>query len=160
MCLYENKNHGTRKEQPMKKRLQTEKEKIQEMETKQAAEYIWTYYKIPIVGILVFLFLLVYFIHAFLNRPEDTLLHITFINCYDGVSETSGFYKEYGRTMPLSMKREPLPLTPTHFLIWRTRRITATHIFRKQWLIWRQEPQMPWSAKRLILWVLPRERGC
>ena len=75
----------------MKKRLQTEKEKIQEMETKQAAEYIWTYYKIPLVGILVFLFLLVYFIHAFLNRPEDTLLHITFINCYDGVSETSGF---------------------------------------------------------------------
>lgn len=79
----------------MKKRLQAEKEKIQEMETKQAVEYIWNYYKIPIVGILVFLFLVVYFIHAFLNRPEDTLLHITFINCYDDVSETSGFYKEF-----------------------------------------------------------------
>ena len=64
-------------------------------EKEKALRYIWTYYKIPIVGILVFIFLIIYFIHAFLNRPEDTILHVTFVNCYDDVSEKSDFHKEF-----------------------------------------------------------------
>ncbi len=79
----------------IKEKIQAEKEKIRGMEREKALEYVWNYYKIPIVGILVFLFLLVYFLHALLNRPEDPLVHITLVNCYDDVSEKSGFYKNF-----------------------------------------------------------------
>lgn len=86
----------------IKEKIQAEKEKIRGMERGKALEYIWNYYKIPIVGIAVFLFLLVYFIHGFLNRPEDPLLHITWINCYDDVSEKSGFYRDFKEYAPFS----------------------------------------------------------
>lgn len=76
-------------------RMGAEKQKIQGMTRENALRYIWTYYKIPIVGILVFIFLVIYFVHAFLNRPEDTLLHVTFVNCYDDVSESSDFHKNF-----------------------------------------------------------------
>ena len=79
----------------IRERAGAEKQKIQGMTREKALRYIWTYYKIPIVGILVFIFLVIYFIHAFLNRPEDTILHVTFVNCYDDVSEKSDFHKEF-----------------------------------------------------------------
>lgn len=79
----------------LRERTGAEKQKIQGMTREKALRYIWTYYKIPIVGILVFIFLVIYFIHAFLNRPEDTILHVTFVNCYDDVSEKSDFHKEF-----------------------------------------------------------------
>lgn len=79
----------------IKERVQAEKEKISGMSREKAAGYIWTYYKIPIVAVLVFIFLVIYFVHAFLNRAEDTLLHVTFVNCYDDVSEDSDFYKNF-----------------------------------------------------------------
>ena len=79
----------------LRERAGAEKQKIQGMTRENALRYIWTYYKIPIIGILVFIFLVFYFIHAFLNRPEDTILHVTFVNCYDNVSEDSDFHKEF-----------------------------------------------------------------
>lgn len=79
----------------LRERAGAERLKIQGMTRKNALRYIWTYYKIPIVGILVFIFLVIYFVHAFLSRPEDTLLHVTFVNCYDNVSEDSDFYKDF-----------------------------------------------------------------
>ena len=79
----------------LRERAGAEKQKIHGMTREKALRYIWTYYKIPIVGILVFIFLVIYFIHAFLNRPEDTILHVTFVNCYDDVSEKSDFHKEF-----------------------------------------------------------------
>ncbi len=65
------------------------------MTREKAAGYIWTYYKIPIVGVMTVIFLIIYFVHAFLNRPEDTLLHVTFVNCYEDISEDSDFYKNF-----------------------------------------------------------------
>ncbi|MCI9613871.1 MAG: hypothetical protein HFG93_01755 [Dorea sp.] len=79
----------------IRERAGAEKQKIQGMTRDKAAQYIWTYYKIPIVGAAVLIFLAVYFIRAFLNRPEDALLHVTFVNCYDDVSENSDFYKDF-----------------------------------------------------------------
>lgn len=79
----------------LRERAGAEKQKIQGMAREKALRYIWTYYKIPIVGILVFIFLVIYFVHAFLNRPEDTLLHVTFVNCYDDVSGDSDFHKNF-----------------------------------------------------------------
>lgn len=79
----------------IKEKTEAEKEKLREMTREKAAEYIWTYYKIPIVSVIVLIFLAVYFIHAFLNRPGDTFLHVTFVNCYDDVSENSDFYQAF-----------------------------------------------------------------
>lgn len=79
----------------IKEKAGAEKEKIQGMTWEKAAGYIWTYYKIPIAAVIVVVFLAVYFIHAFLNRPEDTLLHVTFVNCYDDISVDSDFYKDF-----------------------------------------------------------------
>lgn len=79
----------------IKEKLGAEKEKIRGMTKEKAAAYIWTYYKIPIIAVFVFVFLVIYFIHAFLNRTEDALLHVTFVNCYDDVSEKSQFYKDF-----------------------------------------------------------------
>ncbi len=79
----------------LREKLRTEKKKIQGMTREKAAGYIWTYYKIPIVGVMTVIFLIIYFVHAFLNRPEDTLLHVTFVNCYEDISEDSDFYKNF-----------------------------------------------------------------
>ena len=100
-CLFNNNRQaersgvlGTRKDL-LRQKLGTEKEKIREMPKGKAAGYIWTYYKIPIIGIFTAGFLIIYFVHAYLNRPEDTLLHVTFVNCYEDVTEGSEFYRDF-----------------------------------------------------------------
>ena len=65
------------------------------MPKEKAAGYIWTYYKLPIIVVMTVIFLIIYFVHSFLTRPEDTLLHVTFVNCYEDISEDSDFYKNF-----------------------------------------------------------------
>lgn len=79
----------------MRKNAREEWQKIQQMDKKSAAVYIWDYYKLWIIGIVTFVFLVFYFISAFLNRPKNTLLHVTMVNFYDNVSESSDFYKDF-----------------------------------------------------------------
>lgn len=79
----------------MRRNACEEWQKIQQMDRKSAAVYIWDYYKLWIIGIVTFVFLVFYFISAFLNRPKNTLLHVTMVNFYDNVSESSDFYKDF-----------------------------------------------------------------
>lgn len=65
------------------------------MTKEQAIKYIWSYCRIPIIVILILIFLLGYFIQVFRNRPGNILVHVSFLNCYDDVSEASDFYQGF-----------------------------------------------------------------
>lgn len=58
-------------------------------------QYIWDYYKLWIVGTIVLLSLIGYFTSIFYHRPADEILHISFVNFYDDVSEKSDFYQSF-----------------------------------------------------------------
>lgn len=84
-----------KKKEKMRRNASEEWQKIRQMDLKSAVIYLWDYYKLWIIGISVFIFLVFYFISVFLNRPKDTLLHVTMVNFYDNVSEDSDFYKDF-----------------------------------------------------------------
>lgn len=51
----------------------TEKEKLKELHGKKKREYIWDYYKIPIIGVLIVLFVISYMIYGRLTAKENIL---------------------------------------------------------------------------------------
>jgi len=62
---------------PLREKLRAEKEKLREMTFKKKLEYIWDYYKYPIIGFCVGLILLGSFINTrYINPPPGSALFI------------------------------------------------------------------------------------
>lgn len=57
----------------------TEKEKLADMSVTQKIDYIWSYYKIPIIIVLIVILIAVYSVYGFLHKKEQ-LLTVTITN--------------------------------------------------------------------------------
>ena len=67
--------------------VSTERSKLKEMTAKEKADYIWEYYKIPIIAAIVILFIIGSIINSvWINPPKKQYLQIVFLNNY--VDET------------------------------------------------------------------------
>lgn len=76
-----------------------EKKKMRKMTKRQAVSYIWTYYRLWILGLVVVGGLVIYFGGIFLNPAPDAVLNLTFVNFYDDVSEESAFTSDFIDTL-------------------------------------------------------------
>ena len=73
--------------------------KLREMNTKQKLQYIWDYYKLPILGVLILLYIIVYGIFRYAARTEP-VLYVGLVNVGGSIAEdpalTSGFLSHQG----------------------------------------------------------------
>lgn len=69
----------------LKDTLITEKEKMNKMDQKAIISYIWSYYKLWIIGLLVIVGLVIYSMILINSRPKEEMLHILFVDFYDDV---------------------------------------------------------------------------
>lgn len=87
---------GRKKESRVKYRdrdTKTLRENLDAQEgTGAKAAYLWAYYKIPIVGVLVAVFLVIYFVHAFMNRDAPEYIDVAMVNNYASAERGSAFY--------------------------------------------------------------------
>lgn len=76
-----------------------EKVKISELNSKkEKLQYIWDYYKFPILGAVALVCIVVYFLVVFATRQADPALTVVFVNNYDDLSadsEISVGFEEY-----------------------------------------------------------------
>jgi hypothetical protein len=75
--------------------FQKEKEKINTLDRNAKMTYLWDYYKIPIVGAVVFVLLIIYFCYVVAVRPGETVFYASFVNSYADIEEGSDFYNAY-----------------------------------------------------------------
>jgi hypothetical protein len=68
------------------------------MQLRDKVGYIWDYYKLWLIGAVVAVGLLVYFLSLYRNGSDDVVFKAAFVNFYDDVSDSSDFalgFKEY-----------------------------------------------------------------
>lgn len=77
--------------------FQTEQEKLRGMTGRQAAEYIWQYYKLWIIGIVSALCIGVYLTVLSMTTPSENWLYVCFANVPPGMvlSEDSEIHQSY-----------------------------------------------------------------
>lgn len=79
------------------KNLQEEKQKIRSLDKKARATYLWDYYKIPIVGAIALVGIIIYFCYVIAVRPPESAFYASFVNSYANISEDSDFYKDFAK---------------------------------------------------------------
>jgi len=83
--------------------------------SRRMVRYIWDYYKIHILLAVAAIFLIIYFLNIFLDRPSDPVLHVTLVNCYKDVSEHSSFYQDYADVSETDMTTASVVFDATVF---------------------------------------------
>ena len=90
-----------------KKEKAARKESFREMDLPQKADYIFTYYKIPIIAVLLAFFALFSFVHRQLAKKE-TLLYAGFINVSVGEDLGEALDGEYFREAGIDPKKNEI----------------------------------------------------
>jgi len=63
-----------------KERMNIEKEKLKQMDTKGKVEYIWEYYKFWIIGTLAMMILIYGLVDAQIENSKETYIYVTMVN--------------------------------------------------------------------------------
>ena len=85
-----------------------EKVKVAAMPKKQAAKYIWDYYKIWIISITAILALIIYLIVRFVTRIPDNWLYVVFANTRVEAGTGSPLWKEFEERQGYNLKEKNL----------------------------------------------------
>ena len=75
--------------------IKQELEKIKGMPIKKVLNYIWDYYKIPLISISILIGLIGYFMSIFLRPVQETAGAVAFVNFYEDITENSSFYQTF-----------------------------------------------------------------
>ena len=73
----------------------TEKEKLRSMDGREAAQYIWGYYKLWIIGIVCFVALAIFLTVRITTTLSDHWFYITFVNTRAEVGNGSELWQGY-----------------------------------------------------------------
>lgn len=90
--------------------LEREKEKIRSLDNKAKVTYLWDYYKIPIVGAVALIGIIIYFCYVIAVRPPESAFYASFINSYAEFSEGSDFYDEFAKFAQIDTKKYSINL--------------------------------------------------
>ena len=72
-----------------------EKQKLKNMNRKEAVQYIWDYFKIPIIAVLFVLIFGIYLAFRMMTNIPDNWLAVTFANTTADVGTGSALWKEF-----------------------------------------------------------------
>ncbi len=98
--------------QPRKK--QTEKEKLREMKLKDKIDYIWEYYRLPIILVVVALALAAYFIYGLLHPAASTQFYAAMINNSIDNEVLNEYSTEFSERLKLDPKKEIIELNTNY----------------------------------------------
>lgn len=90
--------------------LETEKEKLASMDRAKAAEYIWQYYKLWIIGIVGALCIGAYLLTLSLTTPSENWLYVCFANVPPGtcLQEDGQLHRDYAQFAGFDLKEKNL----------------------------------------------------
>lgn len=90
--------------------LETEKEKLASMDWAKAAEYIWQYYKLWIIGIVGALCIGAYLLTLSLTTPSENWLYVCFANVPPGtcLQEDGQLHRDYAQFAGFDLKEKNL----------------------------------------------------
>lgn len=92
------------------KNLQKEKAKIHSLDNKAKLTYLWDYYKIPIVGAVALVGIIIYFCYVIAVRPPESAFYASFINSYAEISEGSDFFDEFAKYAQIDTSKNSINL--------------------------------------------------
>lgn len=75
--------------------MQTEKESFQRMTIGKKLEHIWEYYKLPLLGIALALFLIIYTIVKLVSPEPEILMHAALVNASPMLAEEEDTFARY-----------------------------------------------------------------
>ncbi len=85
-----------------------EAEKLKGMTSREAALYIWGYYKLWIIGVLTLVISLTWGIHHYLTTDPDTWFFACFANTSANLGEGSQLWKDFGEYAGYDLKEKEL----------------------------------------------------
>lgn len=85
----ENLKKDSELKQELKEKQQIEREKLKAMNFGEKIDYIWTYYKAPILITLFLLISVIYTVHHFTTNNQESILYSMVINA-DATDQTNG----------------------------------------------------------------------
>lgn len=95
-----------------KKQIELEKKKLSEMTIKEKLDYIWEYYKYPIVGIIFVAALVGSIINnVFINPPKNVFAHMVFYNDYVSEETSDGFSDKLTEHLITDKEEEQILIT-------------------------------------------------
>lgn len=78
-------------------------------------DHIWTYYKIPILAFIIAVILISYFVFLGGKDKVAVILHVSFVNYYDDLSEKSEFYKGFIDAYPVDEMEQKVEFDAYNF---------------------------------------------
>ena len=98
----------------MKNFISAERSKLKEMTAKEKADYIWEYYKIPIIAAIVILFIIGSIINSvWINPPKKQYLQIVFLNNYVDETYTNSLQDKLEQALMTPDERNTLQVLTT-----------------------------------------------
>ncbi len=85
------------------------------MTTKKKLHYLWDYYKLQIIGGVVAVVLVIYFIVLFTRPNDHILLNVAFVNQYENVTEDSPLMDDFLSSEGNSLTSEDLSFDAAYF---------------------------------------------
>ena len=85
-----------------------EAKKLRGMTPRDAAVYIWGYYKLWIIGILTVVISLTWGIHHYFTTNPDTWFFACFVNTREDLGQGSQFWKDFGEYAGYDLKEKEL----------------------------------------------------
>jgi len=98
----------------MKNFISAERSKLKEMTAREKADYIWEYYKIPIIAAIVILFIIGSIINSvWINPPKKQYLQIVFLNNYVDETYTNSLQDKLEQALMTPDERNTLQVLTT-----------------------------------------------
>lgn len=94
--------------------VKSELQKIENLDSFSAkAAYIWEYYKIPIIGIVIFIIFVISFITSYIDNSKEIVLSAVFVNSSMLSNECDALQEEYAASRNIDLSKKQLPFDCT-----------------------------------------------
>lgn len=93
----------------------SEKEKLKTLHGKQKLQYIWDYYKLPLIIVAIFLYIILYIIYGQVHH-KDTILYTALVNVNAGEELTKDLSTRFLESQNINQKKNDVYLYSNLYL--------------------------------------------